>query len=203
MDIFIENKKRKIDNVKKQYPNAVIVDVTSKATDEYQKFSPFFPIGNIPVPGMENDKALCVEGIWQGLKVFEKYNFDKEYFKKAEKKIKRTSLKFGKVKGHYYKGELLNYIEARKKIYLPAYRYVLENALSILIKKLKDINLKNDIVLLDYATNDNVLNFKKPLSHAAIIKAELLNNYHILFNTNIEEKNTKPKNQEFTQTKLF
>ena len=75
------------------------------------------------------------------------------------KNIKRTVRRFGKPLGHR-KGvdgtELLGYIEARKQIYIPAYKWVLET---------------KTIVLLDYDTNADVENAKKPLSHASLIKA--------------------------------
>ena len=45
--------------------------MTSKATDGLVKLSPFYPHGGIPVPFSKCDTAACVEGILQGLKVFE------------------------------------------------------------------------------------------------------------------------------------
>lgn len=43
------------------------------------------------------------------------------------KNLKRTEKKFGKMRGHKCGDELLGYYEARMKIYVPAYRWVLEN----------------------------------------------------------------------------
>ena len=188
MQIYIENKRRKIENIIKQYPGCTIVDITSKATDEFVQLSPFYPIGNIPVPGMEGEKALCVEGIWQGLKVFEEYGYDKGYFKISTNNIKRTVRKYGRVKGHYYQGSLLGYVDARKQIYLPAYKYVLENSKKSLVDKLRDIAGKSTLVLLDYTTNDSILDAGKPLSHAAVIKAAILNDYRILEHNKIEKE---------------
>jgi len=195
MKIVIENKRKKKENILKQYPGAEIIDVTSNSTDEFRQLSPFYPVGNIPIPGMDDKKALCVEGIWQGLKVFENYNWDESYFHKSTKNIKRTVRRFGRVKGHFYKGEILGYVDARKKIYLPAYRYVLENRSSELIAKLRDKASKNTLVLLDYTTNDSILDPSKPLSHAAVIRAAILGDYSIL------EKNEDKKEPE--QGKLF
>ena len=48
--IIIESKRKKQENILKKYPGAVIVDVTSKATDGLVKLSPFYPHGDIPVP---------------------------------------------------------------------------------------------------------------------------------------------------------
>ena len=48
--IIIESKRKKQENILKKYPGAVVVDVTSKATDGIVKLSPFYPHGDIPVP---------------------------------------------------------------------------------------------------------------------------------------------------------
>jgi hypothetical protein len=67
--------------------------------------------------------------------------------------------------------ELLGYIEARKQIYIPAYRGVLENKVANIIERLREASKTKTIVLLDYDTNADVENAKKPLSHASLIKA--------------------------------
>jgi hypothetical protein len=179
--IYIENKKKKEKTLLAKYPNAKIVDVTSKAPTSLVKLSPFYPHEGIPIPFSGNNTAKSVEGIWQALKVFENADIDKEMFlNDTMKNIKRTVRKFGKPLGHR-KGidgkELLNYIDARIQIYLPSYLWVLENKVSEIIKRLKEASQKEDIVLLDYEINCDVLNPKKPLSHAFLIKAYVENKY--------------------------
>jgi hypothetical protein len=179
--IFIDSKKKKEKTLLAKYPNAKIVDVTSKATTALVKLSPFYPHGEIPIPFSENQKAKSVEGIWQALKVFESTDIDKEMFQNdTMKNIKRTVRKFGKPLGHR-KGvngtELLSYVDARIQIYLPSYLWVLENKVCEILERLKDASQKEDIVLLDYETNCDVLNPKKPLSHAFLVKAFVENNY--------------------------
>ena len=68
--IYVENKKRKEENIFKDYPGAIILDITSKSA-YVQKFSPFYPHSNSPSPFSNGATAMSVEGIWQGLKVFE------------------------------------------------------------------------------------------------------------------------------------
>lgn len=179
--IYIENKKKKEKTLLAKYPNAKIVDVTSKATTGLVKLSPFYPHGDIPIPFSENRKAKSVEGIWQALKVFESADIDEAMFSNdTMKDIKRTVRKYGKPLGHR-KGvngtDLLNYIDARIQIYLPSYLWVLENKVSEIIERLKEASKKEDIVLLDYETNCDVLNPKKPLSHAFLVKAYVEGNY--------------------------
>ena len=173
--IIIESKRRKRENIPKKYPDAVIADVTSQATDGLVKLSPFYPHGGIPVPFSEGYTAMCVEGIWQGLKVFETADVDVNMFANdTMKNIKRTVRRFGKPLGHRkgVKGtELLGYIEARKQIYLPAYKWVLENKVANIIERLREASKTKTIVLLDYTTNCDIDNPKTPLSHAFLIKA--------------------------------
>ena len=47
----------------------------------------------------------------------------------------------------------------------------MENKVVEIIDRLKEASKKDDIVLLDYETNCDVLNTKKPLSHAYLVKA--------------------------------
>lgn len=175
--IIIESKRKKAATIYKKYPDAILADVTSSTTHEgLRKLSPFYPHGGIPVPFSEGYTATCVEAIWQGLKVFEGTDVDSSLFQNDTMKgLKRTVRRFGKPLGHR-KGvngtELLGYIEARKLIYIPTYRWVLENKVVPIIERLrKASNEGKTIVLLDYDTNADVENAKKLLSHASLIKA--------------------------------
>ena len=179
--IIIESKRKKPEALKEQYPDAMIIDVTSHAVDEFVMFSPFYPIGGVPVPFTEGLVAVSVEGIWQGLKVFEDADIDTSFFSKREmKNFKRTTRKYGICLGHrkgVHGEELLGYIEARKKIYLPCYKWVLENKLKKLVTAIRIISKNKPVVLLDYNTNPDVNNPKKALSHASLIKAYIEGNY--------------------------
>ena len=174
--IIIDSKRKKRENILKKYPDAILADVTSSAKDGLAKLSPFYPHGGIPVPFSEGMTATCVEAIWQGLKVFEHCDVDTSLFSNDTMKgLKRTVRKYGKPLGHR-KGvngkELLGYIEARKLIYIPTYRWMLEHKVAHIIERLKVAsNEGKTIVLLDYDTNDDVENPKRPLSHASLIKA--------------------------------
>jgi len=173
--IIVESKRKKPATILKKYPDAILADVTSGAKDGLVKLSPFYPHGGIPVPFSEGYTATCVEAIWQGLKVFEGCDVDTSLFlNDTMKGLKRTVRRYGKPLGHR-KGvngtELLGYIEARKQIYIPTYKWVLENKVASIIEKMKEASKTKTIVLLDYDTNADVDNPKKPLSHASLIKA--------------------------------
>lgn len=180
--IIIESRRKKAETLQKLCPGAVIADVTSKSDNaQLVKLSPFYPHGGIPVPNSHGVKATCVEAIWQGLKVFESCGVDVAMFgNDTMKNIKRTVRKYGKPLGHQYgldSTELLDYITARKKIYIPAYQWVLENKVQDIVARLREATKTKIIVLLDYETNADVDNPKKPLSHAALIKAYVEGTY--------------------------
>lgn len=182
--IYIANKKRAIENIRKDFPNAAILDITSTSDMRYaQILSPFYPHMNIPIPFTEGLTATCVEAVWQGLKVFENADVDFSTFENATMEgIKRTVRKFGRPKGHR-KGAfgkvLLDYFEARMLIYLPTYKWVLDNIPEVhhIVERIKKQNETHDIVLLDYNTNIDFRDISKPLSHAGLVKLYVEGNY--------------------------
>lgn len=191
--IYIANKRRKIEGIQKEYPNAIILDVTSKA-GWAQKLSPFYPHGGIPIPNSDGVTGMSVEGIWQGLKVFESQGVSYSHFRnRSMKGLKRTVRTLGKPLGHQYglsSQELLSYLEARVSIYLPTYKWVLENIpeVNALVKRIEMKSRDTDIVLLDYNTNEDFMNLKSPLSHAALIKLYIENRYPDLTMADLRNK---------------
>lgn len=182
--IYIENKKRKLENIQKQYSGAEILDVTSASTIKCtQMLSPFYPHGNIPVPFSYGIYASCVEAVWQGLKVFQNADIDIELFKNDTMKgLKRTVRRFGQPLGHrkgVYGTELLNYFEARMFIYLPTYKWVLENisAVNDIVFWISEFSKTHIVVLLDYNTNIDIYDLTQPISHAGLVKLYIEGNY--------------------------
>lgn len=173
--IIIESKRKKIENILKKYPEAIIADVTSNAKDGLVKLSPFYPHGGIPVPFSNGVTAECVEGIWQGLKVFENEGIDVDMFRNnTMRNIKRTVRTHGRVLGHQkgvYSTEILDYVTAKHQIYIPTFKWVLENKVAYIIERLNKASIDKTIVLLDYNTCCDVDSATKPLSHAYLIKA--------------------------------
>lgn len=155
-----------------------VFDVTSKSTDgEMRKLSPFEDYGDVPVPGMVGEKASSVERIWQGLKVFETRGEDLGWLtRRGPTGIKRTVRKHGAMRGHAWFGDgggrvLLPYVEARKRIYLPAYRWVLEEKAQRQLRRIAEAAARGPVVLLDYTTNGDVEDARTPLSHASQVAA--------------------------------
>lgn len=172
--IIVESHRKKIDTLRRAYPDAVILDVTSHATGALRRLSPFYPHMGIPIPFSEGATGASVEGIWQGLKVFEHAGIDTDVIRRTTMKdLKRTVRKYGKPLGHQ-KGlhgtELLNYLTARRLIYLPCYKWVLENRCQDLVEILRKQSAEKTVVLLDYETNGDVDDPRKPISHAQLVK---------------------------------
>ena len=160
-EIFIKNKR----SPKATRGDGVILDVTSQGSPPWIKFSPFYPHGKIPIPFSNNAFGVSVEGIWQGLKVFEKEGIDLAKMR-------------GKILGHQ-KGlddqGIISYVDARKLIYKPCYLWVLENYLSKEMNLIRDILSSSNIILLDYNTNCDIEDMTGPLSHASLIREVIVN----------------------------
>ena len=181
--VHVASRRKKLNTLEREFPQSEIIDVTSKADQPWVKFSPFYPHGNIPVPFSDGVHSYSVEGLWQGLKVFDSHDVDHSKFEvKNMKGIKRTVRKYGTVLGHR-KGvngsELFSYLDARKVIYIPSYQYVLDNLVQAELDELMRILERKDVVLLDYETNANIEDLSKPLSHASLIAAHLNNSRRV------------------------
>jgi len=152
------------------FPDALILDVTSRGAEPWIRLSPFYPHGGIPVPGHPDRTSQSVEGIWQALKVFAT---EPEDFTKLDvttmKGIKRTARRLGPPLGHRLDGRLLGYEEARRLLYFPAYRWMLDHRAAGLVARLRELSSHRTVVLLDYTTNGDVTDLSAPLPHAALI----------------------------------
>jgi hypothetical protein len=174
MSIRVAGRRRTMASLTAAFPGAEVIDVTSKAPEPWVRLSPFYPHGGIPVPYCQGVISQSVEGIWQALKVFQDSDVDPGKLGITTMKgLKRTVRRYGPVQGHrtgLSGGALLPYETARRRIYLPAYRWVLEHRVADLVERLRD---NKDVVLLDYATNGDVTDLAGPLSHAALVKLHI------------------------------
>ncbi|MGW2372920.1 DUF6939 family protein [Kitasatospora sp. NPDC001683] len=174
MPIRIASRRRGMASLTTEYPGAEIIDVTSKAPDPWVRLSPFYPHGGIPVPYSEGVTSQSVEGIWQALKVFQDADVDPLRLEITTMRgLKRTVRRYGPVQGHragLHGDRLLAYETARRRIYLPSYRWILEHCVADLVELLRE---KEDVVLLDYTTNGDVTDHASPLSHAALIQLHI------------------------------
>jgi hypothetical protein len=174
MAIVVESRRAKPATIERRWPGAVVFDVTSKGPDPWVRFSPFYPHRGIPIPNTPDQAAVSVEGRWQGLKVFQKEDIDPSRWAVTTMRgIKRSGRSRGAVRGQRHgvgSDALLGYRDARYRIYLPAYRWVLVNRLAAEVEQLRESARDRTVVLLDYETNGDVDDLSSPLSHAALVK---------------------------------
>ena len=182
--IVLESKRRRIENIRRNYPGAAILDVTHRSDDEFIMLSPRYPHNGIPVPFSPGRTSASAEGIWQGLKVFERSGIDTTLFdNRTMKGFDRTERQFGRLLG-YRKGveggidKLFSIAMAIKHIYAPAYRWLMENKAQEQVAKIKALADKGTVVLLDYSTNTNPYS-DRPISHAWLLKAYIEGNYPV------------------------
>ena len=177
MLVAVESRRKKPASVEELWPGAAIIDVTSRGIEPWVRFSPFYPHGGIPIPNSPSESAQSVEGLWQGLKVFDREDIDPSKWAITDMSgIKRGGKSRGAVRGHRFgigSDILLGYRDARLRIYLPAYKWVLENRLVAQVEELRRQLAEKPVVLLDYETNPDVEVLSRPLSHAALIKYHL------------------------------
>lgn len=169
----VESRRTQPTTLSNRWPGAVVLDLTSKGPEPWVRFSPFYPHGGVPIPRTPDETAASVEGLWQGLKVFETEDIDPtKWAVTSMRGIKRSGRSRGAVKGHRFgvgSDTLLGYRDARYRIYLPAYRWVLEHRLAAEVEQLRTLLQDRTVVLLDYETNTDVDDTSAPLSHAALV----------------------------------
>ncbi|MFF5263387.1 DUF6939 family protein [Actinomadura viridis] len=173
MPIQVAGRRRSAASLAKDFPGALVIDVTSKADEPWVRLSPFYPHGGLPVPSTPGVTSQSVEGVWQALKVFESADVDPAKLGvRTMKGLKRTVRRYGPVRGHrdgLHGDRLLDYQAARRRIYLPTYRWTLENKTGDLVERLRRLADDGDVLLLDYTTNGDVDDLTTPLSHAALV----------------------------------
>jgi hypothetical protein len=179
MPIHIASRRRSAAALAATFPGARIIDVTSKGPQPWVRMSPFYPHGGIPVPMSGGATSQSVEGIWQALKVFAGGDVDPRKLDIVTMTgLKRTVRTHGPVLGHragLHGIDLLPYEQARRAIFLPAYRWVLEHKVADLVDDLRAA--EGDTVLLDYTVNGDVTDTITALSHAALIRLHVENRW--------------------------
>ena len=94
--------------------------------------------------------------------VFEQADIDTSLFENRKMQgLKRSEKKYGSTLGHKKgvegdPGKLLDLVMARKLIYAPTYRWMLENKARTQVEKIRALSEKGTVVLLDYEKNTNI-----------------------------------------------
>lgn len=154
-------------------PRESSIDVSSYGSFPYNQLSPMNADESyrIPVPGQEDRKAISVEGIWQGLKIIRGKT---DYSLLTRPPKKRT----GPVEGHRFGNFTIDYLDARRLIFQPAYTYhVINHCLirdSALWGDLEDKIKSPPLTFHDVGKNDDINDHSQPYAHSSLL-VELLN----------------------------
>jgi hypothetical protein len=145
-------------------PGSRVVDVSSYAPEPFCTLSPMWVHGGVPVPGMPGETSDTVEGVWQGLKVI-RGAIATRYFRGPGAK------RGGKPSGHRLGRQTLGVVEARRRIYVPTYEWVLENrADPDLVEGLIAAALAGVVQYVhDVGDNGDINDPDQPLAHAAVL----------------------------------
>jgi hypothetical protein len=112
----------------------------------------------------------------EGAKVFARQDVDPSKLANTTMRgLKRSTRQLGVVLGHragLASDRLLAYAEARRQIYLPTYRWVLDHRLQEELAELR-LGAAQLVVLLDYETNGDIDDLMHPLSHASLVQRYL------------------------------
>jgi hypothetical protein len=116
-------------------PDVVAIDVSAKAADGWNVFHPAFDHGAIPVPGMPGATSRTIDGIMEGLKRFHFENEDASSFESEKPKKRKPNDEIGDLVGHSYGGTVLQEaLEARRRIFIPAFAWMARNAPAAKVK---------------------------------------------------------------------
>lgn len=139
------------------WKHVLIVDLTTtNRLNIFAKLSPYYPHGGIPINYSPYLVCKSVNEVWQKLCV----------------NINRTNQKDALFRKGVNINEYWTYSEARKKILIPTYRWMLENKAFDIVCSLRDYNNKEGfIVLIDNTINSDTSNLSQPLSFAYLLKA--------------------------------
>lgn len=141
------------------------IDVSSSGEPPLNQLSPFYPHGGIPIPGLDGQRADSVEGIWQGLKVIRGKIAPRFFEGGGQKRV-------GKPLGHQWgdSKRLLGIVEARRKIYIPAYEWMLENRIDRVLLDEFVSNAFRGVPQFFYDREDNgSIGKDAPLAHASVL----------------------------------
>lgn len=143
---------------------SVVIDVSSYGDPPFCTLSPMWVHSGVPVPGMPGTTSDTVEGVWQGLKVIRGKTAPR-YFRGPGAK------RGGKPSGHLFGKKELGVVEARRRIYIPTYEWVLEHRIDPAVIEQLLATARSGVTLFihDVGDNGDPNDTSQPLAHAAVL----------------------------------
>lgn len=164
--IILESKRNAV-MIQRKYPNALVKDMSEKHI-----LSPFYPHEGIRVPFTDGYTGVSVAAIWNSLMVFEDTDVDMELRNIRIHALgrKHTGKLIG-IRQGYFNNYTMDITEARKKILIPMYRWMLEQKVFPIVQQLRKIAKQRNIILLDDSVNSDIGNVNQPLSQSWLLKS--------------------------------
>lgn len=160
-------------NLVKIPDNTLVVDFTRLDTPPFNQLSQYYSWKDIPVPYSPNFKGNSLHSIWEGLKIFEHSDIDRNFISSSSRD-RRTEGKNGQLIG-FKRGIYGEYIfkeeEARMRILIKTYKWILENKAYKLVLYMRYFSKHNNIIFIDYNCNNLVNDISTPLSFAFLVKS--------------------------------
>lgn len=166
-----ENYEENVKAARKIFPRALVFDVT--AVGAMKKLDPGCPVGRVEIPGRERMKALSLQGVWEGLKVFKKNDEIDEKWMTDERKIgrKRGFKNWGEMIGIRVNGELMREEEGRKMM-REIYEKMIRERFGRILDGIRREAERKTVVLLDYKEE----NKDRVFNHTEVLKEMLTPN---------------------------
>lgn len=134
--------------------NTVLVDIRYYKRNPNAVFSPYFPIGDVPIRYSAPDTAVSLAAMMEGLRVSSSakaINLDRfsenNYFRLKEDAKRQT---IGFLRGAYGT-KILSSTEAFQCLLIPTYKWILEFKLNNYITSLRKINETKKILIIEYS----------------------------------------------------
>lgn len=149
--------------VRKVFPGALVLDVTLGGA--MMKMDPGYPIGGVEIPGKFR-KGLSVNGVWEGLKVFEKKDGIDERWMVDERKVGkvRGCKSWGKLMGIRVREEVIGE-EDGKELMRELYEGLMKERFGRVLEGIRKEAEKRVVVLLDYKDESD-----RPFNHVEVLK---------------------------------
>ena len=143
-----------------QQQGYLLIDLTRNSNDEiYRQFHPSYPHGDVPFPEFPDYTAQSVEGIWEGLKLFETTGIDASKFDCMDPNdLSRTEAFYGRYRGHRFGvNNILTEDKAFERIYKPLYAWQVFVKMKKEFKTLKELCQTQPIVWIVDDVYDNYI----------------------------------------------
>jgi hypothetical protein len=148
-----------------------IIDIRIKSDPPWNRLAPEYQHGQIPIPGISGMYAESVTGVMEGLKLVgprgQPGKINTGYF--AGPGRLRAIKKDEWLLGYNLEGRRIDLGEARRKILIPSYHWILWNRCHDLVANLRIMGQDQDLWIFDGISNQDLDEFQADLSVAFVL----------------------------------